>query len=153
MIEKNETDNNQTIGVRVNNRLDQEFLHTLAKEEGLTAWVKPNSRTRIYLEATYEQVDNLLKRAEPAFHRISYRRCEIIAEAMLYAGSQEVAWPQIISQTQAKVSLFVKKNKNLGSAFKSVEKAKDEVPPMMQFAAEAFQSLDDAYDEFKGPKP
>lgn len=139
MIDKNKAADDRIVAVKVNDRLEQDFLHQLAIEEGLKAWIKPNSRTRVYFKATNEQVVTLLEKARPAFQILDYRRHEIVAEAMLYAGSQGSEWPQIISQTQAKVSLFVnKRNKQLGPVLKSVEKARAEIPPMMQFAAELF---------------
>jgi len=145
MTDKN---NNQIVAAKVFNKLEQEFLYQLAVEHGLKAWTKPNSHTRVYFKANRGEVESLLKKAEPAFQILAYRRHELTGEAMLYAGSKASAWPQVISQTQAKVSLFVQRNEHLDPVLKVVEKARAEVPPMMQFAAEVLQSLDDGYEEF-----
>ena len=104
--EESKKDTESVLCVRVDDRFDQKFLYTLACEEGLDVWVKPNSHTRVYFQATDRQVKDLLKRAEAAFGILIYRRRELIAEVMLYAGSKNKDWPQVIGQAQANISVF-----------------------------------------------
>ncbi|MFC1604179.1 hypothetical protein ACFL5F_04045 [Planctomycetota bacterium] len=140
--------NNQTIAVQVYNTLEQDFLFELALEQGFRAWTEPDSHTRVYLTASRGEVEGLLKKAGPAFRIIASRRRQLLAEAMLFAGSKESVWPKVISETQAEISLFIRRNEHLDPVLKTVEKARVEVSPRRQFASEVLESLDHGYEEF-----
>ena len=143
-----ESNSDHVFAVGVNDKWEQQFLHHLADEDGLEAWVKPNSHTRVYVRTTRERVDALLSKAKIGFMVLSFRRHGIVAEAMLYAGSQKATWPQIISQAEARMSLLVKNNEHLRPASDAAQKAKAEISPMMRHAAELSLTLGKALQDF-----
>lgn len=134
----NKTKTTLPVVINVNDKLEQCFLGELAKEQGFKIWTKPRSHSRIYIEATRKQAGTLIEKAAPALAILDQRKLEMIAEAMLYAGSSDTKWPGIISQAQAYVRAIVKKSKHLQKRVESVENARKERRRDRELIATAF---------------
>ena len=96
----------------------------LAREQGFEVYIKSRSSACVYFNASKEQVEVLLEQARLSFFILGQRRMEMLAEAMLYAGSKKYSWFDIIKQGQANIAVMLKKNPSTRQIAESVEKAK-----------------------------
>lgn len=147
----NKTKTTLPVVINVDDKLEQCFLGELAKEQGFKAWTKPRSHSRTYIEATRKQVDTLIKKAAPALAILDQRKLEMMAEAMIYAGSANLIWPGIISQAQAYVRDIVKKSKHLHQRLETVEKARKERRRDRELIAQMFVECFDNQEVLKNP--
>ena len=116
--------NNPQIGVRMDNPLERDFLFELAREQGLEVYIKSRSSACVYFNTSKEQVEALLEQARISFFILGQRRMEMLAEAMLHAGSKKYSWFDRIKQRQANIAVILKKNPSTRHIAESVEKAK-----------------------------
>ena len=118
--------NNLQIGVRMDNPLERDFLLELAREQGFEVYIKSRSSACVYFNAPKEQVEVLLEQAKLSIFILGQRRMEILAEAMLYAGSMNNSWFDIIKQRQANIAVKLKKKPSTRQIADSVEKVRIE---------------------------
>ena len=103
--------------------VERKFYLELAKEKGITVRTDKNDCSAIHFKGEQKKLYDFIEASGLAMTILKRRQKQIVAEAMIYAGSTDTAWMYSANLVEVWIEAALKSSKRQFKQYKRIRKA------------------------------